>query len=197
MMTIKKFSIFTSIIAGIIIVLLVTLSCIKVNGNITGAPDRAIAYLKSSTGVTCDETRNAKHFEKIKKLYSQMTNVSVFDYLASGEAVDTFSTQDLDDNKNYPSSTEKQENYCLELIFKDKQTVIIKIDGDTKVIEFYSILFVVKKSALSEVVEVYYSSTEDFESSKSYYNCKKPLYLRANGNKLVKYLSYMEETQAD
>ena len=194
-MTLKKFSIFASIIAGMIVAIVITLSCVKINNSITGAPDRAIAYLKSSTGVTCDETHNTTHFEKIKKLYKQMTNVSVIDYLASGESVDTYSTQDFENSQTYPSSTEKQENYCLELIFKEKQTIVVKIDGDTKLVEFYSLLFVVNDSLISSDFEVFFSQTEDFESSKQYYNCKNPIYLRANGSKMVKYLKFMATTQ--
>ena len=196
-MTLKRFSIFTAIIAGIIIVLTVVLSCIKVDSGLGLTPDKIIVYLEDSAGTTCynnaSDQRNQKHFDEIVKRYKKMTKLSLMDYMLHGNVVDTVPGQDYDGEYDSWSYSNRQDNYCLELIFKDKQSVVVKIDGDTKVVDFYGLIMVVKKSNLSHLVAMYFSTNEDYDTSKSYSNS--PLLVQANQNSLLKYLEYMKTTQ--
>lgn len=192
-MTLKKFSIFTSIIVGIMIITTVVLACIKVDGGLGITPDRAIVYLKSTSGTQCDASHNTAHFDKIVKYYKDMTKLSIADYMFKGKALNATAGQDYyNEETDTWSTSNKQENYCLELTFKEKQSIIVTVDGNTKVVDFYGLIMVLKRSVLSQQVALYFSTVEDFEQTKSY--SKSPILINANQTKLVKYLQYMEKT---
>lgn len=196
-MSLKKFSIFTAIIVSILVVLTVVLSCIKVDSGLKIEPDKIIVYLKDSAGVTCyDDSvnqRNKTHFAELKKRYKNMTKLSIMDYMLRGKAVDVTPSQDLDDKYDVWSYSNKSNFYCLELIFKEKQSVVVKIGEDTKVVDFYALIMKVEKSSLSHEVALYFSSTSDYDASKSY--SSSPILVNANQNSIYKYLDKMAKEQ--
>ena len=124
-----------------------------------------------------------------------MTQLSILDYMLHGNVIDTMPGNDYDEEYDTWSYTDKQENYCLELIFKEKQSSVVKVDGDTKVIDYYGLIMVVKKTTLSHEVALYFSTTEDYETTKSY--SKSPILVNANQSGILKYLKTIEEKQAE
>ena len=192
-MTLKRFSIIAAVIAGIIISLTIVLSCVKVNGNISGSPDKVIVYMEDTAGVTCYDNasnqRNKAHYQELVKRYKSMTNLSIMDYMLRGKAVNTDPSQDLRDKYDTWSYSNKSNYYCLELIYKNKQSVVVNVEGSTKVIEYYSLIMKVEKSTLSHEVAVYFSTTEDYDASKTY--SASPILINANQNALYSYMSYM------
>ncbi len=191
-MTLKKFSIISAIIVGIIVVATVVLACVKVDSGLGLTPDRVIVYLNETAGTSCDETNNQTHYKKLVNLYKGMTKLSIFDYMVHGNVIDTTPGQDYDQELDDWSYSNKQDNYCLELIFKEKQSVTVKVHGNTKVVDFYGLIMIVEKSTLSHQVALYFSTTESFDVSKSYSNS--PLLINANQTALWKYLDYMSTT---
>lgn len=196
-MSLKKFSIFTAIIVSVLVVLTIVLSCIKVDGGLNVTPDKIIVYLENSSGITCyDDSgnqRNKAHYAELLKRYNQMTKLSIMDYMLRGEIIDKNPSQDLDDKYDSWSYANKSNYYCMELIFREKQSVVIKYNGDSKVVDFYGLIMKVEKSTLSHKVALYFSTTSDYDTSKSY--TSNPILINANQNSLYKYLTKMTEEQ--
>ncbi len=189
-MTLKKFGIFTCIIVGIIVVLTVVLGCIKVNCGLDLAdPDSIIVYANTSVGLEYSSDTTPSKYKKLNNLKNEMTNLSIMDYMFSGRSLSEKPSQDIDNNYSKWVETNKTNGYCVELIYNDKQTVIVTIDGDTKVIEFYALIMTVEKSTLGHEVALYFSTTEG--TSKSYQT--NPILITAKQNKLLSYIKEITE----
>ena len=114
-MTLKRFTIISSIIVGIILVLSVVLSCIKVDRGVKVVPDQFIVYNKTTAGTTYDEELRPTKYNKILNLYKNMTKLSIMDYMFKGRSLDTMAAQDLDNNYGTWREDNKSKGLCLEL----------------------------------------------------------------------------------
>lgn len=188
-MTLKKFGIFTGIIAAIIVITTIVLSCIRVDCGLGLTPDKIIVYSESSVGVEYTEETTPSRYNKLNSLLNSSTNLSIIDYMFRGVSLNSKPSQDIDNEYSRWSENNKSNGYCVELIFNDKQTVIVSIDGDTKVVEFYGLIFMVEDSIASREVAIYFSTSEG--SSKSY--TTNPMLLNAKQNKLLSYLIEINE----
>ena len=180
-MNLKKFSIISSIIIGILIVTLVTLSLIRVdNGMTLDEPSKIIFYPKTTAGVHYTKEETPSKFNQAKKLYEEMTNLSVLDYMLAGKSLKQDPSQDV--NQLYKTWTEsnKTNSLCMELIFEEKQSVVINVDGNTKVVEFYGLIMMLEKTALGHEVAMYFSTSTG--TSKSY--STSPILIHAKQTKL-------------
>jgi len=180
-MNLKRFSIIASVIIGLIIATIITLSCIKVDSGLDiDNPSKIIVYAKNSVGVQYSMEETPSKYKKAKKCYEDMTNLSIFDYMVTGKSLKQKPSQDI--NQKYETWKESNKNtfYCVELIFKEKQSVIVTIDGKTKVVEFYALIMKVDKTTTSEEVAMYFSTSEG--TSKSY--STSPILINAKQNKL-------------
>ena len=190
-MNLKRFSIISAIIIGLLIATLITLACVKVdNGLSINDPSKIIVYTKSTVGTEYSEEKTPAKYKKVKKLYNEMTNLSVIDYMITGKSLRLEPSQDLD--QEYPTwdnSKNKSNYYCVELIFDEKQSIIVNIDGNTKVIEFYALIMTIQKSNLSREVAVYFSTTEG--TSKNY--SSSPILINAKQNGLFEYIQSMND----
>ena len=188
-MTLKKFGIFTGIIAAIIVITTIVLSCIRVDCGLGLTPDKIIVYSESSVGVEYTEETTPSRYNRLNSLLNSSTNLSIIDYMFRGVSLNSKPSQDIDNEYGRWSENNKSNGYCVELIFNDKQTVIVSIDGDTKVVEFYGLIFMVEDSIASREVAIYFSTSEG--SSKSY--TTNPILLNAKQNKLLSYLIEINE----
>ena len=184
-MNLKKFSIISLIIIGIIAVTTIVLSCVKVNNPLeVDNPSKIIVYAESSSAlVTCTEKDRPSDYKKLVDGVKDMTNLSIFECMLNDYDLKRMASQNVD--KEYPSfskSTLTSNNHCIELIFENKQEIIISCEGDTKVIEFYALIFTLEKSTSGQEIELYYSTSTD--EYKTY--TKTPILINAKTNKLLK-----------
>lgn len=187
-MSIKKFSILTSIVVGIMLVVTIVLSCITVNVPVSAVPDQFIVYNETAAGTTYDSHRPTK-YEQLCKLYKKMTKLSIFDYMVKGHSLVKKPTQDLDNDKGNWTDNNKSNYVCLEMLFDEEQVVVVEIDGDTKAIRFNSLIMKVEKSTLSHDVAIYFStSTSSYRSYQA-----NPIVVHANQNKLYKYIKSLAD----
>lgn len=184
-MSVKKFSIITSVIVGLMVVMVIVLSCIKVNVGIALVPDKINVYNHTSSAVVSTEELTPTRYQKLLKLYNSMTNLSIADYMFRGKSVQEMPSQDVDNKYSTFSESSKQEEVCIELIFNEKQSLIVSIDGNTKRVEFYALIMTVKKSTLSREVAVYFSGS----TGETKYYSNSPILINAKQNALYKYAS--------
>lgn len=186
-MTLKKFGIFSSIIISLIIITTIVLACVKVdNGLNIDEPEKIIVYAKTATGVTYTKEGTPKNYNELKKLYKEMTNISIFNYMINGESIQKQPSQDLNSKYEW-SSSNKSSYYCVEFKFNKKQTVVVKVDEGTKVIEFYSLIMTVEESNLGKETAIYFTTSE---GSSSYQ--KSPLLVTAKQDKIYDFIKKTE-----
>lgn len=193
-MTLKKFGIISSVIVSILVVITIVLSCVKVNcGLMLSAPSKFLLYNETSVSIALTEKNNPGDFKKMNELYNQMTNLSIINYMVNNKAIKSKPGQDLDDKYSRWIGTNKSENVCLELIYDDKQTIIVEVDGDTKIIEFYGLIMIVNNNVIGSEVAIYFSTSES--ETKSY--SQNPILVNAKQNKLYKFIQEVSNKLAD
>ena len=188
-MTIKKFSIFTSIIISIVLITSIVLGCVKVdNGLDIANPDKILIYKETSTGLELTASGRPKDYKKVKNLYNEMTNLSILDHMLNGRGIKDMPSQDIDGLNGTWKESYKTSGYCIELIFDEQQSVVVNVDGSTKVLEFYGLIMRVTKTTLGEETAIYYSSSTG--SSKSYSG--NPILVATKQNKLYKFIDSLD-----
>lgn len=182
-MNLKRFSIISAVIIGILIATLVTLSLIRVdNGLSLDEPSKIIVYSKTTVGKQYTEEETPSMYKKAKKLYEEMTNLSVIDYMVSGKSLRQEPSQDIDQHYDTWKESNKSSFNCVELIFDEEQSIIVNVNGNTKVVEFYALIMKVEKSATGREVAMYFSTSSG--TSKSY--STSPILINAKQNDLYK-----------
>ena len=91
-------------------------------------------------------------------------------------------SQDVKQKYSTWKESNKSDNYCMELIFEEKQSIIVTVDGNTKVIEFYGLIMVLNKTSNGAEVAMYFSTSEG--TSKNY--TTSPILVNAKQNGLYK-----------
>ena len=186
-MDLKKFSIFSSIIIGSMMILCIVFSFIVIPTpfRVSEEPNSITVYnyQKSSTGTTYTKTNSGKKtYEKLYAEFVNMTNLSVFERAASGVNIYSKATQDL--NQSQPTwANAKSNNITMELSFKNKQSIILSINGNTKQIDFYGLAFVVNNYNFVNDIILYYKTT----STGSY--TSSPIILGAKTNNIYKIIN--------
>lgn len=192
-MNFKRFAIIASVFIGLIIVTLTTLGCIHINNALEiEEPSKIVYYVKSAVGVTRTEKESPKVFNTIKEKFNKSTNLSVFDYMAKGISLKSNPTQDYNNEFSPYSATLKENGVCLEFIYENKQSIVVEIDGNTKVVEFYSFIVEVKNSASANEIALYFSTSSG--EYKDYDNAgKNPIVIVAKQKSLHKYIMSLVE----
>lgn len=191
-MNFKRFSILASIIASVIVVMVVIFGCLRINNGLEiHNPDSIIVYSKSIVASGEYTQSNApKTYSKLQELYKNMTNLNIFDYMFSNNNINTKPTQDQDNEFKQWTNVNKQNGYCVEFVYADnnKQTVVVVVDGDTKVIEFYSLIMQVEEDKGVQKIALYFSNSTG--SSKTYSD--NPIVVIGKQKEFVNYLKGLE-----
>lgn len=186
-MNLKRFTIISSIIMTLILATIITLSCIKVdNGLKIDNPSMIRIYANSSVPVEYSQEATPSKYKKALKVYNETTKLSIMDYMIAGRSLKIKPSQDIKEPPKYESWKEanKSNYFCFELIFDETQSVVVNIDGNTKVVEFTGLIMKVGKSRLGKEVALYFStSTSD---SKNY--SKSPILITMDQNKLYNFI---------
>lgn len=189
-MNVKKFAIAVSVFIGVIAIIMVTLGCIHINHGLDiDDPESFIIYTKSTVGkpVTYEDTPS--RYKDINKQISNMTSLNIFDYMVKGISLNAGVGQDLSNQfeKDW-NNQNKSDSYCVEMIFKEKQSIVVTVDGNTKVIEFYALIFELPDTNKASYIPVYFSNSTG--TSKSYQS--NPLVIVAKTGKLAKLIKAMQ-----
>jgi len=185
-MNAKKFAIVACCFIAVIIASMITLGCIKVNdAPDMDTPSKYVVYAFDSNG-TERNPDTPKDFNKIDKAVKQSTNLNLFDYMAKGKSLKARAWQDIDGKLGAFKEGYKSDGICLEMIFEEKQSIVVEIDGNTRVIDFTGLIMQVKNSRKASDVALYFS-TSTSDTYKSYQ--ENPIVIVAKQNKLYEVLS--------
>lgn len=185
-MNFKKFAIVACSFVLIILATMITLGCVKVNSKLDiDEPTTFVYYVKSTVGVK-KSSDEPKIYNNLKKYVNEMTDLSIFDYMAKGISLKAKPGQDYDNQYIYSYSM-KENGVCLEMQFDKTQSIVVEIDGNTKVIEFTGLLMEIKSSSKAQEVALFFSTSTG--ESKTYDGCENPILIVAKQNKLYDYIS--------
>lgn len=171
---------------GAVSILLITLR--EDNGLDVSAPAYINIYKKNIKESRAE--KDSEVYNDILKKYNEMTNLSYFSLLTNGNNLGQKITQDEKSESGAWSEFNKVNYYCIEMIFDTVQTQMLNINGNTKRIDFYSIIFKVEDIKKPTNIVIYYSSSE----SLSYVNGTKsfPLIVRGNTISLYNYINELD-----
>lgn len=184
-MNIKKFAIVSCCFVLLILATIITLGCVKVNSKLDiDEPTTFVYYVKSSVGVK-KSSDEPKIYNNLKKCVKEMTDLSIFDYMVKGISLKAKPCQDYNNKYKY-SYDLKEKGICLEMQFDKTQSIVVEIDGNTKVIEFTGLIMQVKDSSKAQEVALFFSTSTG--ESKTYKE-DNPILIVAKQNKLYNYIS--------
>ena len=184
-MNFKKFAIVACSFVVLILAIMITFGCVKVNSKLDiDEPTTFIYYVKSSVGVK-KSSDEPKIYNNLKKYVNEMTDLSLFDYMVKGISLKAKPSQDYNNKYKYGYDL-KENGICLEMQFDKTQSIVVEIDGNTKVIEFSGLIMQVKDSSKAQEVALFFSTSTG--ESKTYKE-DNPILIVAKQNKLYDYIS--------
>ena len=135
-------------------------------------------YSKATTGITTTKSNSYKEtYEELLEEFTNCSNLSVFSRAFSGANIYDKPSQDIAQERPTWSTANKNAT-TIELLFENKQSIIVTIDRNTKKIDFYGIAMVVSDSVLVHEVALYYKTNRNTSYTSS------PILMSVKTNKL-------------
>ena len=187
-MNLKRFSIISAIIVGLVLVATIVLSCVKIDNPLQIATaDIITVYSQTSAGVDFSMKDTPAKYKRLVKEVENMTKLTIFDCMLKDYDLKREPSQDVD--KKYPTfdkSKTTTEKYCVELVFDEEQEMKVVVDQDTKVIKFTALIFALSSENSGQELALYYSTTGVNEDYKTY--TTQPILIKAKTNKILEYI---------
>ena len=188
-MSLKKFTIFSSIIIACMVIVCIVCCFITIPSTFQFSSNptsiTVYNYNLSSTGITATESNtNAENYKKLYEEFKKLTNLTVFQRISSGANIYEKPSQDVNQKKPTWSSV-KGGNATIELLFNEKQSIIVYINGNSRQIDFYGLAMVVSSSSFVHEVSLYYKTTTSGTYTSS------PILIQMKTNKLYKVINSM------
>ena len=187
-MNLKRFSIISAIIVGLVLVATIVLSCVKIDNPLQIATaDKITVYSQTSAGVDFSMKDTPAKYKRLVKEIENMTKLTIFDCMLKDYDLKREPSQDVD--KKYPTfdkSKTTTEKYCVELVFDEEQEMKVVVDQDTKVIKFTALIFALSSENGGQELALYYSTTSVNEDYKTY--TTQPILIKAKTNKILEYI---------
>ena len=187
-MNLKRFSIISAIIVGLVLVATIVLSCVKIDNPLQIATaDKITVYSQTSAGVDFSMKDTPAKYKRLVKEVENMTKLTIFDCMLKDYDLKREPSQDVD--KKYPTfdkSKTTTEKYCVELVFDEEQEMKVVVDQDTKVIKFTALIFALSSENGGQELALYYSTTGVNEDYKTY--TTQPILIKAKTNKILEYI---------
>ena len=129
-MNLKRFSIISAIIVGLVLVATIVLSCVKIDNPLQIATaDKITVYSQTSAGVDFSMKDTPAKYKRLVKEVENMTKLTIFDCMLKDYDLKREPSQDVD--KKYPTfdkSKTTTEKYCVELVFDEEQEMKVVYD---------------------------------------------------------------------
>lgn len=194
----KIFSIISACLAGLIVVFIVCTSLIKTNIPLEyGDPKFITVYNQSTTAIGSTEFQSGTdNYKKVLKELNKVTNVSMFNRLVNGGTLTDKPQQDLDNKLSTWSTEMKLKNIVVELTFDQQQDAVVYYNGDSKVVSYWCLLYVIPLNTDYNEIIIYYATTNDSTNSakeNSYKECS-PIVLEGMSGDFKKFVKNLEKS---
>lgn len=178
--------VFSYISIGIIASIMVFISVLvfaKKNIPITYAKPYQINVFNHSLSSTILKEEDDK-YEKVLHGLNEMTNVSLFNRLKDGGNLKEKIFLDDEGKWTKFNSELKKDNIAVELIFDKEQDLVVWSEGASKVISYFSMMFLIPESNTLDDIIVYYSS-ENSDQRETYYSKCTPVVLPGDATEVA------------
>ena len=196
----KVFIIISSVIMSLTLIMIIVMSLVKVNVkmDIDQNPETIYIYNKSTVAYTKKSNNTNglkstdKEYSEIMKFINEMTNISVFTRLMNGIGLDAKPEQDLDGTFIKYDDDLKTSHVAVEMLYKGSKDSIIYYNGNSKTVNFSTIIFIIPIGDKISDVAIYFSEYNYDGSStdrETYYKNCVPVYVKAQTKKLTNYVN--------
>ncbi len=157
----KIFIAFSALFMAGVVAILIVLNCIDKNVNISHAEPSVIRIYNKSTSPTVNTGYDSEddEYAEILTRINEMTNLSYYTRLINLKTLDTRIEPSISGTFMKWSSEIKSGNLVIELEFTEQQDVVVYDGGNTRVISFYVMSYVISKTDAFSDILVYYSNT--------------------------------------
>jgi len=198
----KIFVIIASVVMSLVVIMVIVMSLVKVNVKIDydGDPKQIYIYNQSTDAISHTSggskinyfTKENEEYSEILSYLNKATNISVFERLLNNSTLKNEVEQDFDGTYTKWSTELKKKNIVIELVYDSKQRdSVVYYKGDSKVISYYTLAFVIPVGGGVRDVVVYFSSTNDTTRKEVEYTQNKPIHFKIKADKLIKYVKSM------
>ena len=187
----KIFSIISIALTGLIVVFICSLCFITTNVSIKSNRPKFIHVFNRSTTSTIMNgyTEDNDKYSKILNNLNKVTKVSVFNRLVNKASLKKEIEIDIDGNKRKWSTDLKKEYIVVELVYDRQQDVVVYYKGDSRVISYFCLSYVIPaNNEFSDVVVYYATTNNDATKDESYASCI-PLVLKGKAGKFVNFVN--------
>lgn len=192
----RVFIIISAVLMVAIISLLVTLTQVNKNVNIKFDEPEKIYIYNESTNPTKNDgySKTDEAYTELVNKINNMTNMSLFERLVKLKTLDTQIEQSKDGTYVKWTSELKSKNLVIELDFgPNEQDMIIYENGNSRVISFYCISYVIPKTSEITDIIVYYSGTNDTTKREEHYAKCESIVLKGYGAEIIKYIKSLND----
>lgn len=186
----KKFLIASGTILSVIVVLFITLACIKPQPKFSyGEPSQVYIYAKSSSAVKNGKgessfSPSSETYKSVVEKTNEMLKVSMFDNAVHGNVVYSTVGQDLDGKySSYSSSMLSSKYYAVSFAFEDTQKQVVVCNGDKKTIEYKRFIILFDPEQNYQTALVYFNTSDSLSGAKN------PMLVNVRASKLVEYIN--------
>ena len=174
-----------------VITLLIVLG--NVRKNIVFEYDRpsVIRVYNKSTNPIKNEgyTKNDEPFELIVKKLKEMTNMTLMQRLNNLKTLNANVNVDSAGTYNSWQSEMKKDNIVIEMDFPEEQDLIVYDGGNTRVISYWCLAYVITTYDNFDEIVVYYSTTNSSTAREESYAKCDPIVIKGYTEDIVRYVN--------
>lgn len=178
----KLFTIISAGICALVLTFILVISFVKVNIKIeSGNPYMIYVYNKSTVALNSEGYKEgSSQYNKVLEALDKTTSISILKRLTNKTKVNENIKIDMVGQISKYSTDMKQNHIVVEMIYDEQQDVVVYHEGNSRVISYYAIMYVLRPNNEFFDIIVYYSSTNDSTKKDSYYADCKPLFLKGD-----------------
>lgn len=187
----KIFTIVTACISSAILVFMLVMGIVKRNVRFSySSPETINIYNCSGSPIKANGyTDEDPAYDEILSQLNDVTNLSLLEWLVGCNSITTRVTQDQEGKYVTYNPDMRIENLAVELVFSTPQDVMVTIDGDTKILELWCLMFIMPVTNSFTDIVVYFSTTKDSSNRVASYQTYKPILLKGKTKNIYKYVN--------
>lgn len=187
----KRFIAISALLTAVVVTLLIVLGTVRKNVCLEyDAPSVIRIYNQSTNPIKNDGyTKDDEPYKVIIEKLTQMTNMTLMQRLNKLKNLKTNVYVDSAGTYNSYKSEMKKENLVIELDFSEEQDVVVYDDGNTRVVSYWCISYVITKLDDFTEIVVYYSTTNSSTAREESYAKCDPIILKGFTQDIVNYVN--------
>lgn len=177
-----------------VITLLVVLGTVRKNIKFEYDTPSVIRVYNKSTNSIKNEgyTKKDDEFNVIIDKLNQMTNLTLLQRLNKMKSLDAKVEIDSLGTYNNWRSEMKKENIVIEIDFDDEQDLVVYDGGNTRVISYWCLVYVITTYENFDEVIVYFSTTKDSTAREESYAKSDPVIIKGFTEDIVRYVNSIQ-----